>query len=229
MSISLVDKAGLRWWTEEEIQYRNMAFDRFNSIIQKTLKDMNRAWEFHRCEAPMLVPTGMISDEYTNDDVFFVNDTYGMRPETTDGSYKYARHLKSSTKIKYPLCVYQMGKSYRVEKADGASASKYRYNEFTQAEWQCIYSDTTMADYRTPVMEALTMDIIHLSGSPGLNIIDSDRLPSYSESTKDIMIDDKNFRNVEVASVSIRNDFEPGTKVLEIAIGMDRLVDIRKL
>lgn len=39
----------------------------------------------------------------------------------------------------------------------------------------------------------------------------------------------KNFRNVEVASVSIRNDFEPGTKVLEIAIGMDRLVDIRKL
>lgn len=229
MSLSLVEKAGLRWWTEEEIQYRNMAFARLNITIQKTLKDLNRAWEFHQCEAPMLVPVDMISPEYTSDEVFFTGNVYAMRPETTAGSYAYARYLKNSTRIKYPLCVYQMGKSYRVEKADGASASKYRYNEFTQAEWQCIYSDTTMVDYRNYILEALITDISLLSGTPKVHIADSDRLPSYSESTKDIMVYDQNQREVEIASVSIRNDFDTGTKVLEIAIGMDRLVDIRKL
>lgn len=230
MSIALVEKAGLRWWTEEELQYRNLAFQRLNTTIQKTLKDLNRAWEFHQCEAPMLVPTAMISPEYTEDEVFFTGGHYAMRPETTAGSYAYARRLKSSSRIKYPLCVYQMGKSYRVEKADGASASKYRYNEFTQAEWQCIYSDTTMVDYRKYILDALLQDITLLAGSDRFAfVLDSDRLPSYSDSTKDIMIRDKTSREVEVASVSIRNDFDTGTKVLEIAIGVDRLVDIRKL
>lgn len=221
MSISLVEKAGLRWWTAEEIMIRNMFFDKLNCTIQKTLLDINRGWSFERCESPMLVPRDMVSDSYTEDDVFFTSD-FALRPETTAGSYRYAKHILQSSKIKMPLCIYQMGKSYRVEKADGASASKYRYNEFTQAEWQCIYSKGTMADYRTPILSALQKEAQYLIGNSF--IASSDRLPSYSTETTDVMIACE-YRDVEIASISTRTDY-PEANVLEIAFGLDRMVDL---
>lgn len=48
----------------------------------------------------------------------------------------------------------------------------------------------------------------------------SDRLPSYSERTRDIVCEKT---DMEVCSVSLRKDFEDA-KVLEIAIGTDRCV-----
>lgn len=223
MSISLVNKAGLRWWSEEELQLRDMFFNRLNTVIQKTLTDINRGWSFIQCESPMLIPSDMISDSYTDDDVFFTK-SFGLRPETTAGSFKYAQHILDSTKTKMPLCVYQIGKSYRVENSDGASASKLRYNEFTQAEWQCIYSEGTLADYRSPILEALKKEIEWILGNSFIE--PSDRLPSYSLQTDDIMVAYGN-RNVEVASISTRQDY-PGAKVLEIAFGLDRIVDMLK-
>lgn len=55
-------------------------------------------------------------------------------------------------------------------------------------------------------------------------IVPSDRLPGYSLHTDDIEVN-FNGRWTEVASISTRTDFE-GAQVLEIAIGIDRLVDV---
>jgi glycyl-tRNA synthetase len=188
MSEALVDKAGLRWWSEEELDQREYYFKRINTVIQQALLHMNRAWSFHRIESPMLVPTSMVSDAYTTDDVFFTQDhPYAMRPETTAGSYKAMDKIIRNTKVKPPMCVYQMGKSFRVEKADGASASKLRYNEFTQAEWQCLYSNTTQADYKTWVLRLLEIEVESWFKYE-VRIVDSDRLPSYSIDTKDLEV-----------------------------------------
>jgi glycyl-tRNA synthetase len=63
-------------------------------------------------------------------------------------------------------------------------------------------------------------------------VVESDRLPKYSDSTIDIEVlipSDNGGRWTEIASISIRNDFGPNTKVLEIAVGLDRIVDIFNL
>ena len=63
-------------------------------------------------------------------------------------------------------------------------------------------------------------------------IVASDRLPSYSEKTMDIEVNNGD-KWMEVASISLRNDFDHVImigkqnrkfKVLEVAFGMDRLV-----
>jgi hypothetical protein len=51
-------------------------------------------------------------------------------------------------------------------------------------------------------------------------IVDSDRLPDYSESTKDVEHVES---GMELCSISKRKDFE-GAKVLEVAVGTDRVV-----
>ena len=59
-------------------------------------------------------------------------------------------------------------------------------------------------------------------------VVDSDRLPSYSESTRDIEVRRANDWK-EAASCSIRTDFSPDTRVVEMAFGLDRLVTIAAL
>ena len=228
MSLTLVDKAGLRWWTEEELEMRDYFFKRLNTVIQKTLLKINRAWSFHRVESPMLVPISMVSPAYDTNDIFFTEDhPYAMRPETTAGSYRYLDHILRTTKVKPPVCIYQIGKSFRVEKADGASASKMRYNEFTQAEWQCLFSKTTMADYKNEIITQLLYELSVIFPNQYIHDELSDRLPDYSLQTVDILIDRivKN-RRTEVVSISTRKDYHDDFYVLEIAFGIDRLVDI---
>lgn len=233
MSIALLDKAGLRFWREPELKYRSFVVDTLNGAIQQTLKSQNRAWDFYQVEYPMLLPKSMISAAYTHDDVFFCDASLGddravLRPETTSGSYKFADNILKTTNSKMPLCVWQVGKSFRVEKADGASASKMRYNEFTQAEWQCIYGLTTMADYRAAILAVLPGIVgwlCKVTDKGDVRIVESDRLPAYSESTMDIEVKRFAGRWTEVASISQRKDY-PDAKVLEIAFGIDRIVDI---
>jgi translation elongation factor EF-1beta len=60
--------------------------------------------------------------------------------------------------------------------------------------------------------------------SGDVKVVNSDRLPSYSESTLDIEID-----GMEVASISYRNDYvSKKIKALEIAFGLDRLVELSR-
>lgn len=228
MSIALARKGGLRWWTQDELAMRQEIFQRLNRGIQQALLDVNRGWTFEQCEAPMLVPRSMVSEAYTDDDVFFTGEEFAMRPETTKGSFMYAAHLFNTSKIKPPLCVYQIGKSYRIEKADGASPSKYRYNEFTQAEWQCLYSYGTKADYISAVEKAVADVIADLNRLWIIRVVDSDRLPDYSRKTTDIEVSSWNADVqvfTEVCSMSERTDFD-GLECFEVAVGIDRVIDL---
>ncbi len=239
MSHAILDQtAQLRWWTQEEIEYREDALRHLSRVIQTALLGLNRAWRFERVEGPMLVPRSMVAPGYTDDDLWAVKAEIAgegatMRPETTASSYMAARRIigngteKEQAK-KLPLCVWQVGKSYRRESSDGANAAKLRFFEFTQAEWQCIYGLNTMADYREAVMPALEKKLGWLCDAE-TRVVPSDRLPGYSERTDDVEVNrlmpDGSYRWTEVCSVSTRTDFE-GARVLEIAVGLDRVVDI---
>ena len=232
MSKSLYTLGGLRFWNEEEIQARNQLVDSIVMSANDTLTNMNPAWKFVRMEGPCLSPRDRISTSYDDDDIFVTNHAAGgsnlcLRAETTPSSYEYAKWIMNNDR-RYrnpPLCVWQVGKSFRRETNDGANASKLRYNEFYQLELQCIYSRTTNASYRPPLMQAAG-DIIGKETGLPVRMVSSDRLPSYSQSTIDIEVETaKGWR--EMASCSIRTDFSTQDFVLELAIGLDRVLDVR--
>src|ERR1700735_798181 len=105
MSEALYEFGGLRFWTEDEIELREMFAARAISVVKRTLLDMNPAWSFARMEGPILTPKSVISSEYDENDLFVTNHEAGgeflcLRPETTQSSYAYARFLNK----KLPLC-----------------------------------------------------------------------------------------------------------------------------
>ena len=75
-----------------------------------------------------------------------------------------------------------------------------------------------MNDYGPKLVEAVRKGLADLIGLCHLE--DSDRLPAYAEWTKDVVMD---HNQMEICSMSARKDLE-GWKVLEVAIGTDRLV-----
>lgn len=228
------DLAGLRTWRQTELRLRRRIADTLVETAETTLRDINRAWTFEEVEAPTMMPLDRMSAAYTSDDVFLLRDAPGgtrewaMRAETTDGTYCAAVQILRSTNTKPPLCVWQMGTSYRRERSDGATAEKLRFNAFTQLEMQCIMAEDTAFDVATPLREALAAQVRRITGLE-TRLIESDRLPSYSTETVDIecLLPNGDWR--EVASTSRRTDFPgiPGhkpMKVVEIAFGADRLV-----
>jgi len=225
MSLALYELGGLRFWTEDEIELREMFQSRVISVVKSTLLNLNPAWRFARVEGPCLSPMDRISDSYDDNDLFQTNHIAGgsnlyLRAETTPSSYAYAKHLGG----KLPLCVYQSGKSFRRETNDGASASKLRFNEFHQLEFQCIYPSNSFADYRKHLITDVSREVERFTQRKS-RVVESDRLPSYSESTLDIEVDIKGVWR-EIASCSIRNDYKEGTKVCEIAIGLCRIATL---
>ncbi len=229
MSLALYNTGGLRFWSEEEILRRNTAVQHLHLTVSKALTSLNPAWQFHQVEGPLITPSSYVNAAYDENDIWkLVSPIAGaeavMRPETTASSYLYAVHLLKSGLAKAPLCVWQVGKSFRRETNDGASASKLRFNEFYQAEWQCIYREDTKANVRGHVLPLVASCIGRQCHASDLKIVDSDRLPDYSESTLDVEVPFQG-KWKEIASVSIRKDFPlPGHKVLEIAVGMDRII-----
>lgn len=228
MSEALYKFGGLRFWTEDEIQLREQFTQRIISVVKRTLLEINPSWSFAQMEGPILTPRSFISSSYNHSDLFSTNHKAGdaylyLRPETTASSYVYARSLNK----KLPLCVYQYGKSFRRELNEGASAAKLRFNEFWQLEFQCIYSDSTKADYRGSLIPVIGHEISRFT-TMETRMVTSDRLPSYSESTTDIEVN-HNEKWHEMASCSIRNDFSEDTRVCEIAIGLDRIATLALL
>jgi len=228
MSNAFYEIESLRFYDEAEIELREMMTSRISNTVKRTLTQVNPAWKFYRVEGPLLTPQNFVNDSYDEDDIFITQiekagSKLVLRPETTVSSYMFARKKYANNKL--PLCVWQVGKSFRVEKSDGATAAKLRFNEFYQLEFQCIYSVGTKADYRKYLMDAVSQQISMFLGGEKIRFVDSDRLPSYSESTLDIEVP---FRNEwkEIASCSIRTDFSEDTRVCEIAIGLDRLIEI---
>lgn len=235
MSFALYeDLAGLRTWRQSELRLRRRIADTLVETAETTLRHINRAWAFEEVEAPTMMPLDRMSAAYTSDDVFLLADAPGgtkewaMRAETTDGTYCAAVQILRTTNIKPPLCVWQMGTSYRRERSDGATAEKLRFNAFTQLEMQCIMAEDTSFDVASPLREALALQVRRITGLE-TRLIKSDRLPSYSTETVDIecLLPNGDWR--EVASTSRRTDFPTPPeykplKVFEIAFGADRMV-----
>lgn len=225
MSEALYGLGGLRFWTEDEIELREAFQLRAVSVVKRTLSAMNPAWTFARIEGPCLSPRDQISAAYDDSDLFATNhlaagEPLYLRAETTPSSYAFARRLMKRP----PFCIYQAGKSFRREQNDGASAAKLRFNEFWQLEFQCIYAQSTKADYRAGLLDAVRFEIGRFTRAD-TRVVESDRLPSYSESTLDIEAADGNAWR-EMASCSIRTDFADDMRVCEIAIGLDRVATI---
>jgi glycyl-tRNA synthetase len=132
-----------------------------------------------------------------------------------------------------PFCVWQTGKSFRREQDQ--VTKNMRLKEFYQQEFQCIYTAETLNDYQHIILEPVQKCIQNLISLP-TRIVDSDRLPSYSLKTLDVEVDNGD-KWMEVCSISKRTDFpqkatfqtkkgavEKDLLVLEVAIGLDRLV-----
>lgn len=230
MSFALYPTGQLRFWTEREIALRDGLIHRLFHAVKAPLQTLNKAWRFERVEGPLLTPWANMSPAYHADDVWLTNGTIdaepvAMRAETTASSYLYAQHLMSQAggSNKLPLCVWQSGKSFRREDSDGASASRLRFFEFYQIEFQCIYATSTGADYAAPMTTSIFREIQLITGCQ-TRLVNSDRLPSYSEQTLDIEV----FTNDhwrEMCSISKRTDFD-NAKVLEVAVGLDRLISV---
>lgn len=242
MSEALYDLGGLRFWSEREILVRDQAVQTLVQGLSKALQTLNSAWTFHRMEGPLLTPRKFISEAYDDSDIFLLEAQLGdqkaaLRAETTASSYLYAERLLKTGGARPPVCVWQVGKSFRRETNDGARASELRYNEFYQAEFQCIYKNDTKADIRGCVEPVIERLIRQITRSPDSRIVPSDRLPAYSTETRDVEVPfftgeslpdrEPVMKWKEMASISTRTDFPiENMLVLEVAVGVDRLVAV---
>lgn len=215
---SLYEKNGLIFWTQEEIKLRRMFEDYFSSEILASLRKQNAAFQMLQVEAPLLTPRELINKGYTDEDIWAFEELV-LRPETTMGSFAYAKHILSGyheIKQKPPVIIFQHGKSFRRER--DMPTERMRLKEFYQLEFQIIFSATTANDYSTKLYPDVLKMISNMIGS--CIIEPSDRLPDYSEETMDIICVNS---TMEVCSMSKRKDLE-GYKVIEVAIGTDRCI-----
>lgn len=110
---TLYNRNGLVFWNQREIQIRNSFADYFAMELGAVLKAQNRAFELFQVEAPLLTPKEFINPNYTAEDYYTVptcvNSDYDLvlRPETTMGSFQYAKWLleHTETKTRLPICV----------------------------------------------------------------------------------------------------------------------------
>ncbi len=227
------DYNNLPFYSEEDVLLRRYITDFIAMRMARILRKQNKAWQFIQIEAPSLIPRDLVSDNYTEQDMF-VQQVFDstkqlvLKPETTPASYLYLENLLKSNGAFPPVCVWQLSKSFRREQDQ---PSKHcRYKEFYQQEFQCLYSADTMNNYQESCIEDIAAMFQELIALP-TRIVLSDRLPAYSLKTMDVEVwnDDK---WMEIASISLRKDFtyEPRIKsktvpclVLEMATSPDRI------
>ena len=157
--------------------------------LQTELKKINRAFDFVKVECSQITPDEYINEWYTDDDVFRLWDWLTLRPETTMGSYEYAKLLLNphyKPKYQLPLVIYQHWKSFRKEQ--DKTITNMRLKEFYQLEFQIIYSESTSQDYQAIVVDIIEDIVTRLVWD--CYTIPSDRLPDYSEKTIDIQMND---------------------------------------
>lgn len=239
--LSLYEVNALVHWDERHVLARERIAAQVSVEVAQFLRGVNPAWDVRRVEAPILVPRSMISDAYGDADVYrqarLGPDDHDLvlRPETTPTTYAYMRHLLNGHgRVRPPLCVWQMGKSFRREQAQ--PLTRMRLREFHQMEFQCAFTADTGADYQElclePVRRALGLATGHET-----RIVPSDRLPAYSRRTMDVEAwAARDERWMELCSISLRTDYpdawvsvdkkgnrrENAILVLEIAVGLDR-------
>jgi glycyl-tRNA synthetase len=243
---SLYNVNSLVHWDERQIETRERATRFIADELRRFLKSTNRAWEMERVEAPVMLPRSMVNANYGADDLWVFDrhdeaeEQLVARPETTAGTYAWMVHrLGQQDGLKLPWCVWQAGLSFRAERDQ--VLSHVRLKQFHQFEAQCAYTADTANDYQQACLEPVRRLLATLTGLP-TRLVDSDRLPSYSTRTVDVEVDTGS-RWMEVCSISSRTDFpvrfryqnkkknwiESEVRVLEIAVGLDRLVYARGL
>ena len=231
-------------WDERQIELREHAVRYLSAEIRRFLKSTNRAWEMERVEAPVMLPRSLVNPNYGDEDLWVFHrhdeaeEELVARPETTAGTYAWMAHrLSQQDGLRLPWCVWQAGLSFRAERDQ--VLSHVRLKQFWQLEAQCAYTADTANDYQEAALEPVRRAVATLTGLR-TRIVDSDRLPAYSERTVDIEVD-VGTRWMEVCSVSRRTDFpvsfryqtkkrewvDAAVKVLEIAVGLDRVVYAR--
>lgn len=237
--LSIYNVNSLVHWEERDIAMRDDMIRFFSDEMKHFLRETNPAWDIRRVEAPTLMPRDLMSNAYSNEDIWAQQRlSQGeaelvLRPETTPSTYVYMRHvLENHSKTKLPLCVWQAGRSYRREQEQ--PSKHVRLKEFWQLEFQCAFTADTGNDYHTACLEPVRKMIAQMVNLP-TRIVPSDRLPAYSQVTTDIEVDNGD-KWMEVCSVSRRTDFpikfrsvnkkkeitEHDVLVLEVAIGLDR-------
>ena len=232
---------GLRCWSQHEIMVREHAADYFAHCVHVHLSNVNPAWAFRRCQTPILTPRDRISDSYNESDVWVQqrlteNDhNLVLRPETTPGTYQYLIDAFEHKTARPPICAWQAGLSFRREQDQ---PSKFvRLKEFHQQEFQAVYTSDTKCDYHAVMLEPVQTMLSRFLGVE-TRLVESDRLHSYSEITMDVEVPHGD-RWMEICSISRRTDFPLSWSythkgqtrtvdlmVLEIAIGLDRCVDV---
>lgn len=115
------------------------------------------------------------------------------------------------------MVVYQHNKSFRKEQ--DKTFSNVRLKEFYQLEYQIFFSSDTKNDYYPQILNCCLEFVKRYIKDARLE--KSDRLPSYSDETIDIIM---NENDMEVFSISRRKDFKDNIKVIEVSTGPDRLV-----
>ncbi|GLS18117.1 hypothetical protein GCM10007874_11330 [Labrys miyagiensis] len=239
--LNLFNVNSLVHWEEREINMRDHMVRFFSEEVRGFLRSVNPAWDFRRVEAPALTPRSLVSNAYTNADIWVQEQLAEtdvplvLRPETTPSTYVYMQHiLGNHSRTRLPLCVWQAGRSYRREQEQ--PTKHLRLKEFWQLEFQCAYTADSGNDYHAIVLEPVRRMIASLIHLP-TRIVPSDRLPAYSQITVDVEVDNGD-KWMEVCSISRRTDFpdryrtqpkkgqpvEHDVLVLEIAIGLDRCV-----
>ena len=130
--------------------------------------------------------------------------------------------------IELKECLLSLNPAFSIVKCD---APLFIPNEFVHKNYtsQDVYfqdvddialSDSTKNDYYPHIVECIN-NIVSKYVNPS-HIEESDRLPSYSEVTTDVVMD---HNNMEVCSISKRTDFTlPNVLVIEVALGTDRLI-----
>ena len=226
-------------WEEKDIRLNRWNEDSIKEEIKTILLSLNPRWEFFQIEAPSLIPLDLINDNYTSEDVW-IQETKSdtdvklvLKPETTPSSYIYAEYLLDNNRVLPPFVVWQTSKSFRREQDQ--TIKHMRLKEFTQTEFQCIYSADTLNDYQERVLEPIRKMFEDIISMP-CRIIESDRLPDYSLRTMDIEVWNED-KWMEICSISKRKDFtkkaifsvkskvvEKELLVLEIATSSDRIV-----
>ena len=237
--INLYNTNSLVFWEEKDIRIKRQIEENLKEDIKQILLEQNPQWKLFQIEAPSLIPIDLINPNYTSDEIWIQetkSDTetqLALKPETTPSSYLYVEYLLDSNRVIPPFVVWQTSKSFRREQDQ--TIKHMRLKEFSQTEFQCIYTADTMNDYQENVLEPLRkmfQDILAME----CRIVESDRLPDYSLRTMDIEVWNED-KWMEICSISKRKDFtkkavfqaknkvvEKDLLVLEIAIGLDRLI-----
>ena len=128
----------LPFFNKRDLIMKDYLIKRIEFEIQDILHAQNRSWQFIQIEAPCLIPTELINQNYTNADVWMqqsINHSpIALKPETTPSSYLYLEQLLKSQKVLPPICVWQVSKSFRREQDQ--PTKHCRFKEFYQQEFK---------------------------------------------------------------------------------------------